>query len=81
MAYLVLPDAHPAVIKSFGLLSWTTEDEVLKYYEEKKKEIKQDMEENVKKDQWSSHVLYAKKIKELIKICQERRLDVSGKKT
>ena len=80
MAYLVLPDPHPAVTKSLGLLSWTTEEEVLKYYEEKKKEIKQDMEENLKKDQWRSHVLYAKKTKELIKICQERKLEVSGKK-
>jgi hypothetical protein len=35
--------------------------EVLKYYEEKKKETKQDMEDNLKKDQWRSHVLYAKK--------------------
>lgn len=80
MAYLVLPELPPAVIKSLGLLSWTTEEEVLKYYEEKKKETKQDMEDNFKKDQWRSHVLYAKKNKELIRICQERKLDVSGKK-
>ena len=68
MGYLVLPD--PAVIKSLGLLSWMTEEEVLKYYEEKKKEIKQDMEESVKKEMGSSHVLCAKKVKELVKICQ-----------
>ena len=54
--------------------------EVLKYYEEKKKETKQDMEDNLKKDQWRSHVLYAKKNKKPIRICQERKLDVSGEK-
>ena len=80
MAYLVLPEPPSAVIKSLGLLSWTTEEEVLKYYEEKKKELKQNMEDNLKKDQWKSHVLYSKKNKELVKICQERKLDVSGKK-
>ena len=80
MAYLVVCEPPPAVIRSLGLLSWTTEEEVLKYYEEKKKEAKQDMEDNLKKDQWRSQVLYAKKKEELTKICQERRLDVSGKK-
>lgn len=33
LAYLVVPEPSPTIIRCLGVLSWTTEEEVLKYYE------------------------------------------------
>jgi hypothetical protein len=67
-------------IRSLALLSWTTEEEVSKYFTEKTKEMKKDMDDNKRRDQWREHVHFSRKKEDLIKLCKERNLEISGKK-
>ncbi len=60
------------LLRSLALLSWTTEEEVSKYFTEKTKEMKKDMDDNKRRDQWRGDVYFSRKKEDLIKLCKER---------
>jgi hypothetical protein len=80
LAYVLISQPSGTVLRCLALLSWTTEQEVLKYYDEKERDLKNELKDNFKRDQWRRHSLFLKAKEELVKVCKERGIEVFGKK-
>jgi hypothetical protein len=78
--YKALPNPAPHIIPYIALLAWVSEDEVNQYLDKCETDMKEEFENDKKRDQWRQHEMYLKSRSELVELCQKRHLSDEGPK-
>ena len=80
LAYVLLDKPTGTLLRCLSLLAWVPEEEVVRFFEEKDKDVEKAMQDAVKREQWKEHRLYREKKDTLVSMCKERKLEPSGMK-
>jgi len=80
LAYVLMAKPTGSLLRSLALLCWVSEQEVLKFFEDKDKEIAKEIYDAKKREQWKRHRLYGEKKDKLARMCRDRNLEPSGLK-
>ena len=78
--FRVLPAPTKDMMMSIALLAWVTPEEASTYYSSVHKTLKDQKEEDIKRETWKQHALYQESKETLVKMCSGSGLLTSGKK-
>ena len=78
--FRVLPAPTKDMMMSIALLAWVTPEEASTYYSSVHKKLKDQKEEDIKRETWKQHALYQESKETLVKMCSGSGLLTSGKK-
>lgn len=59
-------------------LAWVTEDEVVRFFHKKEREVEKATQDAIKREQWKEDRLYAERKDTLVSMCRERNVEPSG---
>lgn len=78
--FRVLPAPMKDMMMSIALLAWVTPEDASTYYSSVHKKLKDQKEEDIKRETWKQHALYQESKETLVKMCSGSGLLTSGKK-
>ena len=78
--FRVLPAPSKDMMMSIAFLAWVTPEEASTYYSSVHKKLKDQKDEDIKRETWKQHALYQESKETLIKMCSGSGLLASGKK-
>lgn len=59
-------------------VAWVTEDEVVRFFHKKEREVEKATQDAIKREQWKEDRLYAERKDTLVSMCRERNVEPSG---
>ena len=80
LAYLLISKPTGRLVKMLALLCWVPEVDVVKYFDDKEKQLREEQHDGFQRLKWKQHELYRKKKNELEKMCSEKKIGACGKK-
>ena len=80
MAFKVIPHLTQELSFLLSILAWCPASDVEAYFSKMSKKMQKDLDDEIRKDRWRGHELYAKSKSELITMCLKNGLDSQGSK-
>ena len=75
-------NSHPLddMYKHFSFFVWLPESTTRDYFNEKQTSMQHALQEDIAREKWRQHPLYAKKVEELVTLCKKESISTKGKK-
>lgn len=68
------------VYASLAVLVWLPQATVVEYFQQKREQLRYDLEQDTRREKWRKHPLYSKKMEELCLMCKKEGLPTLGQK-
>lgn len=78
--FRVLPSPSKDMMTSIAFLAWVSPEEASTYYSSVHKKLKDQKDQDIKRETWKQHALYQERKETLVKMCSESGLLASGNK-
>ena len=78
--FRVLPSPSKDMMMAIAFLAWVSPEEASTYYSSVHKKLKDQKDQDIKRETWKQHALYQERKETLVKICSESGLLASGNK-
>ncbi|KAJ7391492.1 hypothetical protein OS493_018539 [Desmophyllum pertusum] len=78
--FRVLPTPSKEIMMSIAFLAWVSPEDASTYYDSVHKKLREQEDQDIKRETWRQHSLYRENKETLVKMCSDSGLLASGKK-